>query len=104
MPAGAPLAPRGRPARLARLGSLPEGEVQRVPLSLIHLDAGTRLEFVDLFVGELAVVLELADLEKDIIPRDVGVAVVDNPLDQRDHLRNIFGAERFVGRRLDTKR
>ena len=39
MPARSPASPGTLPPRLARLGSLPEGEVARIMLALVRLDA-----------------------------------------------------------------
>ncbi len=61
VPAGAALAPRARPVRLARLGGLPEREVERVALAVVVVDARLRLHLVDVAAGQLAVRGEAAD-------------------------------------------
>ncbi|MNZ84549.1 hypothetical protein D3C78_1033110 [compost metagenome] len=48
VPTGTTCSPRRFPARLARLGALPEDEVQRIFLGLVHFDARTDLQVFDL--------------------------------------------------------
>ena len=81
VPARAPRPPGRIPRRLAGLGVLPEHEIQRIALGLIHLDARTRAQIREALAGELAVSLELRDRIQHIAVRgDIGVALVD----QRD--------------------
>ena len=58
MPARPPLPPRRIPRRLARLGSLPEHEVERVVLRLVDLDALASAQVVERLSRQLAVARE----------------------------------------------
>src|SRR5437867_10984439 len=48
VPARASWPPRTRPGRITRLGGLPQRKVHRVALTLIHFDAATGLQLVEL--------------------------------------------------------
>ena len=54
--------PRRVPARLARLGRLPQGEVDRRPLPglLVHLDPGPDPQALDRLAGQQAVALDVS--------------------------------------------
>ncbi len=52
VPAGPTRSPRARPRRLAGLGALPEGEVPRVALALVDLDAGARDQLVEILARQ----------------------------------------------------
>ena len=93
VPAGAALAPRRRPGRFARLGRLPECEVERVLLVLVDLDpgAGPFAEVVEGAVDESAVAVDVGDSEVDAGVVDVGGSVVDQRADEVDHLFDVFG-------------
>src|SRR5665647_2740679 len=65
VPAGTAPAPRALPGRLARLGGLPDGEVERVGLAGLVVDAHALLELVDALLAELAVLGEAAHPEVD---------------------------------------
>ena len=69
VPAGPAGAPRGRPRGLARLRLLPEGEVERRPLLLVHLDSRTRAQRVEALVGQQPVVRDGRDREIDAVAR-----------------------------------
>ncbi len=104
VPAGTALAPGGFPERLAGLGRLPQGEVERVLLFLARSDTRAGLELVDVPAGQLAVAIKGADLEIHVPGRGgVGVALVDEPLRQVDHLRDVLGALGLHGGALDVQ-
>ena len=86
-----PSLPPGRaPARLARLGGLPEREVERVALGLARLDPRAGEQVVQVAPGEPAVVAELPDGVVDIaIPRRIGVALRHQRLDEGHDLRDV---------------
>ena len=64
------------------LGGLPDGEVLRVPLVGVRGDPAGGLHLVGGAVGEPALAAHLSDVEVDAaVLGDVGVAVVDDPLD-----------------------
>ena len=97
-------APRAVPGRLARLGRIPQSEVTRVPLAIVHLDAGAGLQLVEVLARELAVGREPPDLEVDVAVHHVGVAAGDEPLDEPDHLRQVLGRLGLDVRRLHAER
>src|SRR5262249_3721596 len=97
VPARSAGAPRARPRRLAGLRRLPHGEVARVTLPLVHLDTGPRQQFLEVLARETAVRREAAYLEIDVAGDDVGDASANEPLDERDHRRDVVG-----GLRLDV--
>ena len=104
MPAGAALAPRGIPVRLAGLGGLPEREVQRIFLDVVHVDARAGLQILDRLVAELAVVLELQRAVVHVAVDGVGIALVDERGDDVDDLRNVLGGLRVNGRLMHAER
>src|SRR6266542_2403197 len=96
VPARAARPPRRLPLRLAGLGALPQGEVQRVALAATLL---ARAHLVDLLPGQRAVLRVRPHVEPDVAAGGVRVALVDEPLHQRDHLGYVPG-----GARLDRRR
>ena len=105
VPAGPSRAPRRGPGRRLRLGlllpALPEGEVARVALAA-RVGVLRRLHVVDALVGQLAVRRPGAHVEVHVaraVLGGVGVAPRDQPLDQLEHLRDVPGRGRLVGRR-----
>ena len=75
-------APGRVPGDLAGLGGLPDGEVLRVPLVGVRGDPAGGLHLVGGAVGEPALAAHPRDVEIDAaVLGDVGVAVVDDPLD-----------------------
>ena len=96
VPAGPPVAPRRRPERvLAVLARLPQREVERALLELGRARLLALVHLVGIAVGELAVAVEAADAEVDVAARLVGVAALDQRLDQRDDLGDRLGRERL---------
>ncbi len=99
MPTGTPRAPRRIPARLARLGALPQYEVQRIFLGFVHFDTRTDLQVFDLATRQFAITDELADPVVDVpVARRIGEALVDECLDHRMHAGDMVG-----GARLDVR-
>ena len=99
VPAGAARAPGRVPGRLAGLGGLPEGEVERVALVRVDLDPGAGQELGQVAAGQLAVLGPLADGEVDVAVGLVGEADVDQAGDQGQHLGDVAaGPWRDVGR------
>ena len=99
VPARTTLAPWGVPHGLARLGRLPEGEVQRIVLLLVGLDAGADLELVDVTTGHGAVAGVAADREVDVaVAGRIGVTLLDEAGDHLDH-----GLDLLRGARTDIR-
>ena len=95
VPAGAPLAPRARPAGLARLGGLPEGEVERVALLLPRRDARAHHKVVHVAAGYLAVAGVAAHGEVHVaVIGSVRVPLLDQALDHADHGADLLGGTR----------
>src|SRR5207249_8580719 len=103
VPAGPAWAPRAFPLWLAGLRRLPQGEVTGVPFALAHLDAGSRLELLRVAVAQFAVVRVFHDIEIHIPTRRVGVARVDQLLDDRLHGTNVLSRTRQVVDSGDTQ-
>src|SRR4029453_6842707 len=91
VPPGPTLAPWAVPRRLAGLRALPEREIARVALALVHLDAGAGPELVEIFPGQPPVRGEAADSEVDVALDRVGVPGGDQLLDESDHLAHVLG-------------
>ena len=104
VPAGAPPAPGAVPRRLAGLLRLPQGKVQRVPLLLPDLDAGAGLQVVQSLLAQGAVLRPASDVEVDVAVRHVGMAVVHDPLNRGDDLRNVLRGAGGDGGRADAQR
>ena len=106
MPAGPAASPRGGPGRglgLAVLVRLPEREVARVPLAGVGVGVAGRLQVVEPLAGELPVLREGTDVEVHVAVDGVGVAALDQPLHERDHVGHVPGGARLVGRRQDAE-
>ena len=100
VPAGAAVAPRARPERLAGLRPLPQREVERALLLLVHLDARARLEIVGALARELAVTGEARHRIVDVAAGGVGEALLLQPANDVDHLGDVLGRARLeIGRR-----
>ena len=75
VPARSALAPGRIPVGFARLGSLPHGEVQRLFLAVIDVDACACLQFLDGLAGQLAVLRERGGAEIYVaVGSGIGVA------------------------------
>lgn len=105
VPARTAAAPLGFPLGLARLGALPEHEVERIALAGSHVDAGARLQVVDRLAGEAAIVLELAHGEVDVtVGPLVGVALLLKLLDEAEHFGDVVGGAGLVRGREAAER
>ena len=95
-PAGAP---RGPPGRLARLRALPQGEVTGVSLDrrrpVVGVGVLGRAHLRQSLPGQRAVPGGGVHVEVHVAAGRVGVAPVDQPLDQRDHVRDVARRARF---------
>ena len=104
MPARTARAPGRRPAGLARLGGLPQHEVERVFLGLFHFHARAGLHVIELTVVELAVALETTHTVVDItVAGRVGKALVDQRLGHRDDIADVRGRPWLAIRPQDTQ-
>ena len=106
VPAGEALAPaRGRPLQLAALaGGLPEREVGRVALVGLDLAAMAGPQGVQRVPGQGTVVGERGDREVDVAGvAHVGVAGVDQPLGEIDHVGDVLGRPREDVRREEIQ-
>ncbi len=104
VPARTARTPRRFPARFARLDALPQDEIERILLGLFHFDARTDAQVFDLLARQLAVALELADPVVHVaVARRVGVALVDQGLDHRQHARDVVGGTRLLVRLEDVQ-
>ena len=87
---------------LARLGSLPEGEVVDAFLFVfVGVAAGPRPEVLEIDLGEPAVGGERVDGEIDRPVLLVGEALLEERLDESDHLRDVSRRPRVVVGRQD---
>ena len=108
MPPRPPASPRGVPGDVAVLfvPGLPEGEVGDVFLFvLVGGDADARAHAVAVEVRELAVGGPLGDAEVDGVVRGaVGVALLEEPPDEVEHLGDVRGGLGVVFGGLDVER
>ena len=105
MPARTALAaPRRIPCRFARLGSLPDREVHRVLLDLADRDARAGLKLLHRLMAQLAVFREGLGAEVNVaVLRNVGVAVLDQALDDVDDGVHGLGRARVHGSLFDAE-
>ena len=97
MPAGPAFAPGRGPLRLARLGALPQHEVERVFLGAVHLHALARAQLVEALARQLAVAREAPHREVHVAGRgSVGELAFLEPPDQLEHLRHVARGARLV--------
>ena len=95
VPAGETHPPGAGPLHdVVGLGLLPEGEIDGVLLVRRRLDAGPGDHLVDIPAGELAVRFELRDVEIDRAVHLVGVALLQQRLDQLDLLDDVAAGPR----------
>src|SRR5579863_4659039 len=99
VPAGATRSPRRLPAGFARLGVLPQDEVERIALALIDLHARPGAQLREALAGEAAVVGEAGDRVQHIaVRRAVGVAALEQLSHHGDDLRQeLRGAWLLIG-------
>ena len=97
-------APRRIPCRFARLGSLPDREVHRVLLDLADRDARAGLKLLHRLMAQLAVLREGLGAEVNVaVLRNIGVAVLDQTLDNVDDGVHGLGRARVNGSLLDAE-
>ena len=101
MPAGASAPPRRGPRRLVGFGALPQREVALIALAGSHSLA--LMDVVDLVSGQLAVFGVAQHVEIDVAAAGIGVAGLDQPLDQLHHLGHVAGGPRLPRWRQDTE-
>ncbi len=105
VPAGPAAAPRAVPAGLVRGRRLPQHEIAGVFLVGRDLDAGAGDQVGAAAPRQRAVFGVGGDAEQRMPLGGVGVARGDQPLDQRDHLLDVFGGARLdVGRQVAEHR
>ena len=84
------------PGRLARLGPLPQREVERALLLLAHLDARARLQVVDALARQLAVARRSSGTAiVDVAAGGVGEPLRLQALDDVDDLGDVLGRARL---------
>ncbi len=98
MPAGPPLAPGGFPPRLTRLGTFPEGKIHRVTLALIHLNPCTSLHILQITLGKFQVLVKGIYGKVDITICCIGMAVLDQTLDNGNDVIDMFRCLGLQGR------
>ena len=90
VPAGTAHAPGGFPGGLARLLGFPEGEVGGVLFHLVHVDARTGLQVVQVLAGQLAVAHVLLGVKVHVAVHLVGVALVLQGFHQMDDFADVL--------------
>ena len=96
---------RRRPGRLAGLRRLPQHEIHRIALVGRDVDARAGDHLVKRALRQRAVILHRRHAEQHVLLGDVGVAVRNQPLDQRLHLLDVLGRARLdVGRQTAQRR
>src|SRR4030095_2782032 len=91
VPARPSRAPRTLPRGLARLRALPEGEIARIALALVDLDASAGEQLVEILPGDPTAGGQAADREVYVALDRVGVAAGDQAADEVDHLAQVLG-------------
>ena len=105
VPARPTATPRRIPRGLAGLRGLPEHEVERVTLRLVHFDPRPGPQVRETLARQQPVRLELRDGVVDVaVAADVCVALLDQARDHRDDLRQVLGGTRLVVGPLDAER
>ena len=95
MPARTAFAPGAFPAGLTRLGGLPQGEVERVALDFVFLNARAHHEVVDIAAGYFAIGLVAAHREIHVAILDrIGMALLNERFDHGDHGTDFFRSAR----------
>ena len=90
--------PHGRrPTRLARLGRFPEGEIERVFLALVDLDARAGEQVVEIAMAKACRSPGTTRTpEVDVAVDVVGVALGDQPFDHLDDRANLLRRARIA--------
>ncbi len=93
------------PTGFARLGRLPQSEIERILLGLAHLDAGTHLQLLEVALAQPAIIGKAAHPIVDIaVAGQIAIAPLDQPVDQRDDLIDVVGGARLAVDRQDAER
>ena len=103
MPAGTAGPPGALPRGLPLLRPLPEGEIERILLSLADLDARAALEIVDVALRELPVRGERADAEVHVPAGVVREPLVHESADEGDDFGDVLRRERVYIRLQDVE-
>src|SRR5690606_34161342 len=91
------LAPWRRPVWLARLGALPQHEIERVALRLVHVHTRPGPQVAQTLAREAAITGELAHRVHDIaVLGDIGKALVDQGADHGDDTGYVLRGARLV--------
>ena len=105
VPARPAAAPRAVPARLVRGRRLPQHEIGGVLLVGRDLDPGAGDHVVAAAAATAARIRRRRRREQHMAFGGIGVARGDQPLDHRDHLRDVFGGARLdIGRQRAERR
>lgn len=105
MPARTAHPPRRFPRRLARLLRFPDGEIHRMALVRVNVDARAALQILKVLAAELAVAGERLRIVVNVaVVAGIGQALVDQLLNQRDDIRDMLGRARIDRRALDAQR
>ena len=91
MPTGTAHAPGAFPSGFAGLLRLPESEVQRIFLLLIHADAGTGSQILQILAAEAAIVFKGLDAVVHIAVAFIGQTLIHQLLDHSDDLGHMLG-------------
>ena len=104
VPAGTAHAPGAFPRGLAGLLCLPESKVQRVLLDLVHAHARAALQILQILPAQAAIAGEGAHAVVHVALGFVGQSLVDEPLDERDDLRDVLRGAGMHRGRTDAQR
>ena len=104
-PTGAELAGPFDLVGFAGLGAFPKHRIERIVLAVEHRDTFARMQFVDRLAGQLAIAGKLAHRVVHVaVGRAIGQSFLLQRPDHRQHLGDVVGGARFVGRTLDPQR
>ncbi len=104
VPAGPPGSPRAVPRGLPRLRALPQREVHRVLLALVHLYPRARVHLIKPAVAELSVIGVTQHPEVHVAIERVRVSHLDEPRNVRDNVLNHRARAWILVRALHVQR
>src|SRR5207244_11970390 len=97
VPAGAGRSPGRLPGRLAGLRALPEHEVERITLGLVHLDARPGAQVLEALAGQPPVGGEARARVHDVaVARDIGIVAGEQLAHHGDDLGHVLRGARLV--------
>ena len=99
VPAGPAAAPRTVPSRQIGRRRLPQHEVAGIALVGRHVDPRAGQQLVRAASRQMSIRLETRHREQHMALRRIGMAGGDQPLDDLDHLRDVFRGARLLVRR-----